>query len=65
MPRPRFRPTSRISLTLLALLCSAGVQAGEVTVAVAANFTGPMEKIAPAFEKATGHKATIAYGTVG
>jgi molybdate transport system substrate-binding protein len=34
-------------------------------VAVAANFTGPMEKIAPAFEKATGHKALVAYGTVG
>lgn len=39
--------------------------AGEVSVAVAANFTGPMEKIAPAFEQATGHKALIAYGTVG
>lgn len=37
----------------------------EVQVAVAANFTGPMEKIAPAFEKATGHKAIVAYGTVG
>jgi molybdate transport system substrate-binding protein len=41
------------------------VKAGEVSVAVAANFTGPMEKIAPAFEKATGHKVLIAYGTVG
>lgn len=37
----------------------------EVQVAVAANFTGPMEKIAPAFEQATGHKAVVAYGTVG
>lgn len=37
----------------------------EVQVAVAANFTGPMQKIAPAFEKATGHKAIVAYGTVG
>jgi molybdate transport system substrate-binding protein len=44
----------------------AGVaNAGEVSVAVAANFTGPMEKIAPAFEKVTGHKVLIAYGTVG
>jgi molybdate transport system substrate-binding protein len=40
-------------------------QADEVSVAVAANFTGPMERLAPAFEKATGHKALIAYGTVG
>lgn len=30
--------------------------AAEATIAVAANFTGPMEKIAPAFEKTTGHK---------
>lgn len=47
-----------------ALFCTLG-HAGEVNVAVAANFTGPMEKIAPAFEKATGHKALVAYGTVG
>lgn len=40
-------------------------QAAEVNVAVAANFTGPMEKIAPAFERATGHKVVAAYGTVG
>lgn len=39
--------------------------AAEVSVAVAANFTGPMEQIAPAFEQATGHKLLIAYGTVG
>lgn len=38
---------------------------GETTIAVAANFTGPMELIKPAFEKATGHTLTIAYGTVG
>ena len=37
----------------------------EVQVAVAANFTGPMEKIAPAFTQATGHKAIVSYGTVG
>ena len=47
------------------LLIGQTVQAADVHVAVAANFTGPMEKIAPAFEKATGHKAVIAYGTVG
>jgi molybdate transport system substrate-binding protein len=46
------------------LFC-AFANAAEVTVAVAGNFSGPMEKIAPEFEKATGHKAVIAYGTVG
>lgn len=52
-----------ISLTVLCL--STPVMAAEVTVAIAANFTGPMEKIGPMFEKATGHKLVIAYGTVG
>ena len=41
------------------------VQAAEVTVAVAANFTAPMQKIAQAFEKDTGHKALLAFGSTG
>lgn len=45
---------------------SAGLaRAAEVTVAVATNFSGPMAQIAPEFEKATGHKAVIAYGATG
>jgi len=40
-------------------------QAAEVTVAVAANFTAPMQKIAQAFEKDTGHKALLAFGSTG
>jgi len=48
-------------LGLMATLAQADV----VNVAVAANFTGPMEKIAPAFEKASGHRLVVAYGTVG
>jgi molybdate transport system substrate-binding protein len=55
----------RVALFALALSLAAPAHAGEVQVAVAANFTGPMERIAPAFEQATGHKALIAYGTVG
>jgi molybdate transport system substrate-binding protein len=39
--------------------------AGGVNVAVAANFSGPMQKIASAFEQTTGHKTVIAFGTVG
>lgn len=50
--------------TALGLLQSLSM-AGEATIAVAANFTGPMELIKPAFEKATGHTLTVAYGTVG
>ena len=40
-------------------------QADEVAVAVAANFTAPMQKIAAEFEKDTGHKAVLAFGATG
>lgn len=40
-------------------------QAAEVTVAVAANFTAPMKKIAAEFEKDTGHKAELSFGATG
>ena len=41
------------------------VQADEVQVAVAANFTGPMKAIAAVFEKTTGHKAELIIGSTG
>ncbi|WP_153160160.1 molybdate ABC transporter substrate-binding protein [Zoogloea sp. 1C4] len=40
-------------------------QADEVSVAVAANFTAPMQRIAADFEKATGHKAQLVFGSTG
>jgi molybdenum ABC transporter, periplasmic molybdate-binding protein len=40
-------------------------QADEVQVAVAANFTAPMKAIAADFEKDTGHKARLAFGSTG
>ncbi|MEW6132128.1 MAG: molybdate ABC transporter substrate-binding protein [Pseudomonadota bacterium] len=39
--------------------------ADEVQVAVAANFTAPMKAIAADFEKDTGHKARLAFGSTG
>jgi molybdate transport system substrate-binding protein len=39
--------------------------AAEVAVAVAANFTAPMQKIAEAFAQDTGHKAVLAFGATG
>ena len=39
--------------------------ANEVSVAVAANFTAPMQKIAADFEKDTGHKAALTFGSTG
>lgn len=47
----------------------AAVQAGEVNVAVAANFTAPMQKIAAMFEadmkNQGGHKAVLSFGSTG
>ena len=39
--------------------------ADTVSVAVAANFTAPMQKIAAAFEIDTGHKAELSFGATG
>lgn len=40
-------------------------QADTVAVAVAANFTAPMQEIAPLFAKATGHEAQLSFGATG
>lgn len=51
-------------LLLIAFLAGPAY-AAEVQVAVAANFTAPMQAIAAAFEKDTGHKALLAFGSTG
>lgn len=55
-----------IVLSALALLAAAPVRAGEVRVAVAANFTLPMkQKIIPSFEQETRHTVLASYGPTG
>ncbi|MGI4845107.1 MAG: molybdate ABC transporter substrate-binding protein [Janthinobacterium lividum] len=54
-----------VSLALVAMACAAGARAGEVQVAVAANFTAPMHVIAAQFERDTGHRAKLAFGSTG
>jgi molybdate transport system substrate-binding protein len=53
--------------TLLAclLLAALPARADDVSVAVAANFTAPMKQIAAAFEKDSGHKVVVSYGSTG
>ncbi|MET0067448.1 MAG: molybdate ABC transporter substrate-binding protein [Candidatus Thiodiazotropha sp.] len=46
-------------------LCSSLASAGEVRIAVAANFTDATKAIAPLFEAATGHTTKISYGSTG
>jgi molybdate transport system substrate-binding protein len=57
--------TWRLMLAFASTLFFVAAHAGEVTVAVAANFTAPMQKIAQAFEQDTGHKAQLAFGATG
>jgi len=52
-------------LLLASLSLSAEALAETVQVAVASNFAGPMELIAVAFEKSTGHKAAVSTGATG
>jgi molybdate transport system substrate-binding protein len=55
----------RLAPLLASLLFALPAHAGEVSVAVAANFTAPMQKIAAEFEKDTGHRAQLAFGATG
>ena len=58
---------SRLFVVLVGfgLMSIASAQADEVNVAVAANFTAPMNAIAAEFQKDTGHKAKLAFGSSG
>ena len=52
-------------LICLALLLPAALRAGEVQVAVAANFAGPLAQIAAGFSAATGHTLKVSVGASG
>ena len=49
----------------LALLSGAAAQAGQTSVAVAANFTEPVKEIAALFKAKTGHEAVLSFGASG
>jgi molybdate transport system substrate-binding protein len=48
-----------------ALACAGAADAGEVRVAVAANFAGPMERVGAGFSAATGHLLKLTPGATG
>ena len=56
----------KIGLVLL-VFCGLhlSARAAEVSVAVASNFSAPMQKLAQAFEQETGHKALLSFGSTG
>ena len=59
------RPSLKVLVAAAAMAIAAGVSAADVQVAVAANFTAPMRKIAAGFEANTGHKALLSFGATG
>jgi molybdate transport system substrate-binding protein len=54
-----------LCIGFLSLLALPPVHAAEVLVAVAANFTAPMQRLAELFEQETHHKAVLAFGSTG
>ena len=56
---------SQVLTGLVFAVSSLASQSAEVQVAVAANFTAPMQKIAAEFEKDTGHKVLLSSGATG
>ena len=68
MDRPATRSMKRalqIVCALPALLFALLAAAAETQAAVAANFTAPMRQIAALFERETGHKVLLAFGSTG
>lgn len=56
----------RLTLALVALAVTApAVHAAEARIAVAANFTEPAREIAARFERKTGHKPVLSFGSSG
>lgn len=59
------RITPRAWLVTWGSIWALSAQAGEVQVAVAANFAGPFQKIAALFQAETGHLTKVAIGSTG
>ncbi|MCB1924450.1 MAG: molybdate ABC transporter substrate-binding protein [Gammaproteobacteria bacterium] len=64
MPSLSRRPLFDLLLLLTAAI-SLPAHAERVAVAVAANFTAPMQQIAARFEADTGHTTVVSYGSTG
>jgi molybdate transport system substrate-binding protein len=57
--------TAAMMVMAVAVAVAAPARAGEVKIAVAANFTQAAQSIGALFEKATGHKAVFSFGSTG
>jgi molybdate transport system substrate-binding protein len=61
----RRRPVVALALYTLVAATGRPAKAAEVSVAVAANFMAPLDKLAAAFEKVSGHHLVISSGSSG
>lgn len=59
------KPLQKLLTTLFFLFALGNVQAQTVMVAVAANFTEPMQEIAAAFDKETGNNTVLSFASSG
>ena len=57
--------SARIAVAAALCLVALRAEAGEVRVAVAANFTAPMKQIAALFQADTGHTVQVSFGSTG
>lgn len=64
-PKPSLALRGRHLLALFILALSGIAGADQVQVAVASNFRAPMERVAEAFKRQTGHEVVAAYGATG
>ena len=60
-----FIPSCWRTSLIAAALWAGATHADTISVAVASNFTAPMQKIAAEFAKDTGHKAELSFGATG
>jgi molybdate transport system substrate-binding protein len=58
-------PHLRAALLIATSFASPAGWADDVQVAVAANFTGPMQRIAAEFERDSGHRVLLSFGATG
>jgi len=61
----KIQPRLMASILFFSTILASSGFAGELSVAVAANFSNPMKEIAAQFEKAKGHHLTISSGPTG
>ncbi|KAF1021274.1 MAG: Molybdate-binding protein ModA [Pseudomonas sp.] len=60
-----FRASRLVPFAFIGALAAGSAHADDVQVAVAANFTAPIQAIAADFEKDTGHKLVASFGATG